>query len=166
MTLYEIDAEIERLYQAAVDPETGEVDTTAFEWLDRLAGERNAKVENVALWYKNTAAESKAIEDEIKALSSRKSVLDNKLEWQKKYLIHALDGQRFETPKVAVSFKRSQTVDIPDIKAFCMAYADRRDIVTSRVEQKPDKLAIKKLMLAGEKFNGATLKDNINPQIK
>ena len=59
MNIYQIDQEILNL----VDPETGEImDWEAF---DALQMAREAKIENVACWYKNLVAEAAAIRQEV-----------------------------------------------------------------------------------------------------
>ena len=62
MTIYEIDNRIAEL----VDPETGEL--LDYEAFAELAMEREAKIENMALWYKDLTAEAKAIREEERAL--------------------------------------------------------------------------------------------------
>ena len=58
MNIYEID----NAMMSLIDEETGEIkDFTAFE---ELQMQREEKIENVALWYKNLVAESKAIREE------------------------------------------------------------------------------------------------------
>ena len=164
MNIYDIDREIESVYLNAIDPETGEISAEAVERLDALNMERAQKVENVALWHKNSVAESKAIADEIKALQERKKAIDSKIEWQKEYLNHALNGERFETARVAVSYRKSEAVEIYDEKLFLGRYADDPDIVT--VSYKVNKSAVKKYLKSGSLFCGATLVERQNIQIK
>lgn len=166
MNIYEIDKEIESIYENAVDFDTGEISPDVIERLDALSMEREAKVENVALWHKNTLAESKAIAEEIKALQDRKSKLDAKADWQKRYLIYALHGERFETPKVSISYRKSETVEFDDIEAFCRMNQAFPELVTTKIEQKPNKTEIKKLIKGGSAFNGVRLEYHQNMQIK
>lgn len=50
MNLYQIDAEIMRAFEDAMDPDTGEiVDAEAYAALDRLGVERDNKIENILL---------------------------------------------------------------------------------------------------------------------
>lgn len=166
MKLYEIDAAIESLYAEAVDPETGEISEEAFERLDALQMERAEKIENVALWHKNALAESKAIGDEIEALRARKKALDAKLEWQKGYLSRALSGEKFETPRVAVTYRKSEAVTIDDEAAFCEFYKDDDSIVTTSVKLSANKTNLKKLLKSGVPVVGASLVERLNIQIK
>lgn len=164
MNIYQIDKEIESVLDGAVDPETGEISPEALEKLDALNVEREQKIENVGLWYKNTLAESKAISDEISALQARKKSLDSKAEWQKKYLEYALNGEKFETPKLAVSYRKSEAVEFEDEAQFASFYADN-DMLVSTV-RKVNKTAVKKLLKSGEDIIGAYVVERKNIQIK
>lgn len=166
MSLYEIDAAIEALLNDSVDPETGEIDPSVTEHLDALGMERESKLENLGLMHKNYTAESKAIADEIKSLQNRKRILDNRIAWQEKILTRYLDGQRFETPRLQVRFRKSTTVEIDDIDQFLADHAGDDRIIRITVEQKPDKTAIKGLLATGEAIAGAYLAEHNNIQIK
>ena len=80
MTIYEIDARMAGL----IDPETGEL--LDYEAFASLQMEREAKIENMALWYKDLTAEAKAIREEEKALAERRKSAENKAERLKGYL--------------------------------------------------------------------------------
>ena len=66
MTLYEINAEIASL----VDEETGEL--LDYDRFADLQMERDAKIENMALWVKDLDAEAAAIKAEETALAERR----------------------------------------------------------------------------------------------
>ena len=74
MTLYEIDQAI----QGLVDPETGEL--MDYEAFAALQMDRDAKIENMALWYKDLMADAKAIKEEADTLNERRKALENKAE--------------------------------------------------------------------------------------
>lgn len=165
-SLYEINAQIEQIYENAVDFETGEIDPEAIEALEALTMERDAKIENVALWHKNVLAESKAIADEIKALQERKKRLESKINWMDNYLEYALQGQKFETSKVAISYRKSQAVEIANVDEFCRGYKDNPDLVTVKIDYAPNKTEIKKMLKNGQEIMGAVLVERQNMQIK
>lgn len=165
-SLYEINAQIEQIYETAVDMETGEIDPEAIEALEALQMERDAKIENVALWHKNVLAESKAIADEIKALQDRKKRLESKINWMDNYLEYALQGQKFETAKVQISYRKSQAVEIADIARFIEGYKDNPALVTEKIDYAPNKTEIKKMLKDGQKIEGAVLVERQNMQIK
>lgn len=166
MNLYQIDKEIESIYENAVDFETGEISADVIERLDDLQMERERKIENVALWHKNVLAESKAIADEIKSLQDRKKALDSKADWQKQYLLHALSGERFETPKVAISYRKSESVEIKDENAFIDCFKENESLVSTKIEYKPNKAEIKKFVKGGGFIPGVELIVRQNLQIK
>ena len=114
--LYEIDKDI----LDCVDAETGEI--LDIDKLNALEMERDAKVEAVCLWYKDTKAEAEAIGNEIKALQARKKTLDNLMERLKNYTGSALAGEKFKTSKVSVSYRKSTSVVIDDITAVPKNY--------------------------------------------
>lgn len=108
MTLYEIDSAI----AALADPETGDI--LDFEALDKLQMERETKIENIALWYKNLTAEATAIKAEVDSLAERKQAAEAKAERLKKYLDYALDGTKFSTARCQVSFRKTSSLEIDD----------------------------------------------------
>lgn len=135
MNIYEIDAAILSL----VDEETGEIKD--FEEFANLQMERETKVENIALWYKNLIAEGKAIREEEKTLAERRRICENKAERLKAYLSEILQGNKFKTAKVAVSYRKSTAVDIePDFIEWAKNKAD--DLLIYKMPE-PNKTAIK-----------------------
>lgn len=135
MTLYEIDSAIVGL----VDDETGEI--TDEQLFDALQMERDAKIENIGLYYKDLTAEAKAIKEEEQALAARRKAAEAKAERLKHLLDYALQGQKFSTPRLKVSYRKSQTVEVSD--GF-VAWADehRPDLLVY-ADPKPSKTAIK-----------------------
>ena len=108
MTIFDIDQRILEL----VDPETGELlDFGAFE---ELQMEREHKIESMALWVKELAATASAIKAEVDALMERKRVAERRCESLKRYLAYILQGEKFSTPRCAVSFRKSASVQVDD----------------------------------------------------
>ena len=141
MSIYEIDNAIVQL----VDDETGEIsDEEAF---DQLQMARDAKIENIGLYVKDLQAEAKAIKDEEAALAARRKSAEAKVERLKNLLDYALRGAKFSTPRLKVSYRKSQTVEVSD--GF-VAWADenRPDLLTY-ADPKPSKTAIKDAIKAG-----------------
>lgn len=136
MTIFEIDEAI----LECVDLETGEIIDA--ERLDALQMERDKKIENVALWQKECIAEADAIAAEIRKLQARKASAERKAENLKSYLLMALDGQKFKTSRVSISYRRSQAVVVDNEDQLNPKYL--------RVKTEPDKTAIKDALKAGE----------------
>lgn len=160
MKLYEIDQKIMEL----VDKETGELlDYEAFE---QLQMEREGKIENMACWYKELAATAKAIREEELALSERRRVIENKADSLKEYLGKILNGEKFQTAKCAVGFRKSTSVAVDDYDA-CLAWAVENDAHCFR--HKPpelDKTEIGKRLKAGDVIPGVSLAEKTSVSVK
>lgn len=157
MNLYEIKQELEKAIEECVDMETGEIINPAR--LDELNMVLTDKRENVALYIKNISAEVKAIDEEAKNLTNRKRVLNNKVEGLKKYLADNLEGHKFETAKVVVSFRKSEQLEINSTEHIPAEYLISQ-------EPKIDKVALKKSIKQGAVINGVQIITKQNIQIK
>lgn len=157
MNLYEIKQELEKAIEECVDMETGEIINPAR--LDELNMVLTDKRENVALYIKNLSAEVKAIDEEAKNLTNRKRVLNNKVEGLKKYLADNLEGHKFETAKVVVSFRKSEQLEINSIEHIPTEYLISQ-------EPKIDKVALKNSIKQGIEINGVQIITKQNIQIK
>nr|DAE61059.1 MAG TPA: resistance protein [Caudoviricetes sp.] len=157
MNLYEIKQEFEKAIEECVDMETGEIINPTR--LDELNMVLTDKRENVALYIKNLSAEAKAIDEEAKNLTNRKRVLNNKVEGLKKYLADNLEGHKFETAKVVVSFRKSEQLEINSIEHIPTEYLISQ-------EPKIDKVALKKSIKQGVVINGVQIITKQNIQIK
>lgn len=153
MTLYEIDAAI----LDCIDTETGEV--VDADKLTALQMERDEKVEAVALWIKDLTAEAAALKAEKQAFAERQAAAEKKAESLKRWLADALAGEKFKTTKVAVSFRKTQSVEVPDIWALNENYLKYS-------EPTADKAAIKAAIKAGETVEGAKLVEGISMTVK
>lgn len=158
MSIYDIDAAIVSL----IDTETGEVsDEEAF---DALQMERDKKVENIGLLLKNTVAEAKAIKEEEQALSARRKTAENKVERLKNLLAYALNGEKFSTPKLKVSYRKSRVVNIdPQFIEWAEINAD--DLLTYS-EPKVNKTAVRDAIDIGRDIKFATIETKQNMQVK
>lgn len=163
MKLYEIDREIESLLSDAIDPETGEV-LFLPEKLEELQMEKERKTENLALAVKNLTAEGRAIREEEIALAERRKSLEKRAERAREYLEFILQGEKFRTAKVAVSWRSSKRVTVDE--GF-LAWAKRRGKRFLRLKDpEPDKTAIREALQSGEKVPHAAMVEETNMQIK
>lgn len=136
-SLYEINTKL-MTYEMEFDPDTGE-------WLnedelDALKMERDEKIENICLWVKNLRAEASAIKSEEKALADRRKAKENKADRLEQYVASNLDGKPFETSKVKVTFRKSESVNILNEEAIPDRFLD------IQVVRKPLKSEIKKFL--------------------
>ena len=160
MTLYELNDTIRRAIEQGFDEETGEIlDTNA---LEALEIQRDEKIENIALFIKNLKAEAEAIKAEKMNLAKRQQTAENKAEWLKQYLTKCLDGEKFFSPKVAVSYRKSQTVEFID--GFDVNQLPEQ--FQRKVEPEADKTALKNALKEGEEIYGVYLAEHNNTIIK
>ena len=158
MKLYEI----ENAILDCIDLETGEVIDT--ERLDALQMERDAKIENVALWIKDLKAEAEAIKAEKMALAERQRVAENKAESLKNWLAYALDGQKFSTARCAISFRKTEKVEISDV-GMIRLMKEHDELLTYK-DPEPNKTAIKQALKDGLNVQGVQLVQNMSTIIK
>ena len=152
--LYEIDQGI----LECIDFETGEIIDP--ERLENLQMERSQKIENVVLWIKNLQSDAVAFKAEKEAFDKREKAALAKADQLKKWLVKVLEGQKFSTDKCAVSFRKSEQVEVDDVTCI------PEELVVVTVTQKPDKKAIKELLKNGQEVIGCRLVENLNTQIK
>ena len=155
MKLYEIDQAI----MNCIDPESGEVlDEQA---LEELQMEKNEKIENVGLWIKNLIALDDAIENEIKALEDRLKPINNKIESLKTFMQIALNGENFQTGKIAISWRKSESISVSEDAHIPDMYLT---VVPELI--KPNKTLLKKAIKDGIEIDGVELVAKNNMQIK
>ena len=161
MTIYEIDERMAEL----VDPETGEL--LDYEAFAALQMEREAKIENMALWYKDLTAEAKAIREEEKSLAERRKSAESKAERLKGYLDTALAGESYKSAKVAVTYRKSTAVDIADEGTVVMGL-EARGLNDCLIYSAPkiSKAALAKALNAGTVVPGAELVERNNIQVR
>ena len=157
MTLYEIDKAILD-FEFEVDEESGEILNASD--LDELKMAREDKIEGISLWIKNLEAEKEAVKHEKDNFADREKRLGKKIDSLKGYLTYALDGQKFSTPKVAVSFRKSESVLIKD------EYLIPDDYCEFTVTRRPNKTNLKKALKDGKEIMGCELVEKQNIQIK
>ncbi|MFA6719685.1 MAG: siphovirus Gp157 family protein [Prevotella sp.] len=161
MTLYEIDSRITGL----IDPETGEVGD--YDTLSELAMERNQKLENMACWIKNMKADIAGIAAEIKALQDRKKAIENRMRRITEHLQTALDGQKFETARCSVSYRKSTSVAI-DALGSTIAFLEKsgRDDCLKYKPPEVSKTDLKDLIKSGIEVPGCHIEEKANMTIK
>ena len=160
MTLYDIDAQIAALEDAAeddmlIDEETGELISVS-QALDALRMERDAKLENVACWVKNLSAEADAIREEENRLVKRRKAAETKAANLKAWLLAAMtreDGttDKLKTGRVMVSVKRNPPSTVVDDALLPSTYK------VAKITYQPNKELIKRELLAGGEVPGAHL---------
>jgi hypothetical protein len=150
--------EINNAIMDCIDYETGEI--LDVERLNALQMEKQDKIESVALWIKNLSADAIAYKAEKDAFAEREKAALKKIESLKNWLSWALEGQKFSTWRCAVSFRKSEAVEIED-DCNLPQY-----LLNEKVTYTPNKTAIKEAIKAGEEIPGCKLVERMNPTIK
>lgn len=163
MKLFDID---ERLAACVKLDESRVVDTESGEIIDleaiaALEMERDKKIENLGCWYKNLLAEAEALKAQKNAFAEREKAKKAKAESLKGFLGRYLNGKKFETAKVAMSFRKSEAVEFD---ANCIG--DVPEEFLKFKDPELDKVAVKKAIKAGETVPGCELVARQNLQIK
>lgn len=163
MKLFDID---ERLAACVKLDESRVVDTESGEIIDleaiaALEMERDNKIENLGCWYKNLLADAEALKAQKNAFAEREKAAKAKAESLRGFLGRYLNGKKFETAKVAMSFRKSEAVEFD---AKCIG--DVPEEFLKFKDPELDKVAVKKAIKAGETVPGCELVQRQNLQIK
>lgn len=154
MKLYEIIKEIDN-FEFKVD-ENGEI--LNLMQLDELELEKNEKIENIALYIKNLKSDTEELKKEEENLMQRRRVKEKKVEALKDYLSQFMQGEKFETPKVKIGWRKSEKVEITDDFELPESYY--------RVKREIDKTRVKEDLKQGIEIAGAKIIENCSIQIK
>lgn len=162
MKLYEICEQLENCIKledgSAIDGNTGElIDIAAIEELEMA---RDEKVENIALWIKNLVSDADQIKEEREKLQEREKSARAKADSLKDYLGNILAGQKFNTPRVAISFTPSERVQVDDESKVPELY------IKTKTETSVDKTGLKKALKSGLELEGVRIISKQNIQIK
>ena len=160
--LFEINAELQDLWEAALDPETGEVDETALALFESLHIERDAKIENIACWIKNLKSDAEALKTEAKNMADRAKAAERKADSLKRYLAAALHGEKFQSARAAISWRKSVSVEVDEAEVENLP----EQYIRRKVSVEADKTAIKDALKAGEILEGCRLVESNNISIK
>ena len=163
MKFYEIDAEIQKWTDLLVD-EDGVINEEAEEALQSLEAADEAKTEGVLLAIKGMTAEAEAIRNEEKQLAERRHSLEKKADGLKAFIQTRLSGEKFKTPRVAVSYRKTTSVEVED--GVWMFWPVKVQDECTKVNVTVDKPALKKLLAAGNEIQGARLVEGQSMTIK
>lgn len=169
MTLYQLNAEFEELYNLLCDlPDDDEEALEAYyTTLEGIQGEIDQKMENIACFIKQLNADAAALKAERDAIEARLKAKQHKADRLKAMLQDALVNaglKRLEMPKAKISLRQNPpSVIITDLGAVAAsAYIKPRVIKEADV----DKTAIKAAIQSGEDVPGAELESKTSITIK
>lgn len=163
--IYELDQQIAACIQIdedhVVNTDDGEI--LNLEQFEALKLERDTKLENLALYIKNQQAEADMIKAEADKLAERAKAKANEAKRCKEYLTSFManyyDGKKFETARVRLSWRSSESVEVNGIDALPSEYLKFKD-------PEPDKVKIKADLKAGKEIKGCQLVPRRTLQIK
>lgn len=160
--IYELNDQIKACIQLdeehVVDTEDGEIfDLQQFEALQM---ERGQKIEGMCCYIKNKLAEAQAIDAEIDTLSYRSGAIKKEVDRCKGYLAGVLYGEKFETPRCKISWRKSDVCNVLSMEAIPDEYK------RTKVTVDADKTAIKKAIKAGMEIPGAEVIQKLNMTLK
>lgn len=154
MKLYEVQAELYKCF----DEETGEI--TDPEKFEKLEGEMNDKIEGLGCMIKNDSLLIQGLKDEKKRITDRIRTLEARQDSTKDFLAGILQGRKFETPKVKMSYRKSYSVDVVDEAKVPEKYTETVETVNIH------KAEILKALKDGEVIDGCSLNEKTNLIIK
>ena len=173
MNLYDIDQRLVTLLEEHFDIEDGvlcESEEELAKKIDEVSLDLDTKIENIGCYIKNLEADVEALKKEEDNLKARRKSAENKIEGLKRYLNGYLmacfpkDEDRakwkFKSPKVVLGYRKSSSVEVPDIEKLDKKYLK----ITTKVD--PDKKAIGDAIKSGKEVIGAFIKQNVNLSIK
>ena len=167
MKLYELAQDYKALMNAIDNeeiPEEALIDT-----IESITAGIEEKADNIACILKNLAADCEAIRAEEKRLAERRKQKEKAYDRLKEYLSDSLLNlgmTKMETARNKISFRKSESVEIPDEVVFRdWALINNISFLTYDLP-KINKTEIKKALKNGEVIEGAALVTSQNIQIK
>ena len=147
-----------------VNPETAKAEMLEA-WFDTLTGieeEFNFKAENLAQYIKCLKAEAQDIDEEMEKLKARRDSRNKRIERLKAYLMDCMQKtgvEKIDMPRAKISIRNNApAVKIEnEVEFIQMLQENDRDDLLKYSLPEIRKSEIKKLINAGEKFDGARL---------
>jgi hypothetical protein len=156
--------EIDEQLLALVDDEGEILNVDAFEALQM---ERTEKAANMALWALDLKDEQESIRGEIKRLQGRLAAAERKEKSLKDFLGVILAGEKLKTPRVTVSYRASEAVEIMDEDAVRhFGEVSGHDEILKYKPPEISKTEIKKLIQDGVEVPGAVIESRVSTVIK
>lgn len=153
MNLFEIDHEI----MSCIDNETGELlDEAKFAALQM---DMQRKLENLGCWVKNLEAEAAALKAEEQAFAERRKSIERQIENKKQYLANFLQGSPFETVRVKIFFRKSESLEVSESAKIPEEFLKYKAPEVNKAE-------LKKAVKSGLILDGVQLIQKQNLQIK
>lgn len=165
--LWEINSELEELVFEYEEVEEEEDRKKVEEKIKDLKLTYEKKVVNIGLLIKNWVAYEDMLKEEIDRLQKRKKAFETRREWLKGYLKANMIGNKFESPYVTITFRKSESIEV-DPAADLEAEAKKNpSLFRVKTVYEVDKVAVKEqIKQTGVKPDFCELKEKQNIQIK
>lgn len=163
LSLYNIELEYLQLVETLIE-NGGEATPELEEALQLNKQNLETKGTNYGLVVKQIEAECDIIDSEIARLTALKKSRSKAIDRLKNNLSTAMqlyDIEEIKTPILKINFRKSESVEVIDLKLL-----DREYIKVSDPVESADKAKIKEAIKEGKVVVGATLNQNKNIQIK
>jgi ATP-dependent 26S proteasome regulatory subunit len=164
LNMYELDVEyavLDKMLDKYAEENEGDIsDFPLNDEFDRLEGEREAKLLNLAVWHKDLKAQAEAFTQEIKRLQARQKALSNKAGSIKEYIDYNLQaGEKLSDTRAVLSYRKSSQVviDVPE---------DSLPQGLMKISVSADKTAIKEYLKTHTDCKLAHIQENQSLQIK
>lgn len=148
--LYEIANQYAELENSGLEPEF------IADTLEGIQGEFEDKVENILKLIKNEQAYAASLRAEAKSFSDRANALEKRIKSLKSYLVSSLDVAGLKSVRAGIMsvtlLPPRRSIEFTDKAKIPIDYVEYETII------KPDGLAIKKLLEAGQEVPGCELK--------
>ena len=170
MNIFQINEELATYYEMLangelLDLETGEiVDSDLVNKIDELEKQLEDRTEFFALLVKEATAQAELIKQEKKKLEARQKQKENTAAYVKQILKTVLKGEKFETPKVAITYRTSEKVNTITDKLDIKQLEDL-DLLRYK-EPELNKTEIKRMLKQGITLSGLSLLKEQNIIIK
>lgn len=161
--LWEIDVKIAGLLDQLVD-EDGVINEEAAAQLEEMEEARPVKIEACLLYVKNMRAMAEQIRKEEQALADRRRQYEAAADRTEEYVGRHLNGERFETPKVLATWRRSTAVEVDDGAEDKWSFEQSSRFLS--YSWKVDKKAVKKALADGEEIPGARIVERNNMTVR
>ena len=162
MSLYELDNKLKACIQLdeehVVSVDDGEI--LNLQQFEALQMERDKKIEGMCCYIKNLMADVVAYEAEEKRMRECRAAKEREVDRCKSYLAGALYGEKFETPRCKISWRKSEICNVLNIDAV------PEEFKRTKVTIDADKTAIKKAIKAGMEIPGAEVIQKLNMTLK
>lgn len=144
--------------QHVVSTDDGEV--LNLEQFDALQMELADRVDGIGCYIKNLRAEAAACNAEAKVLTDRADIYLREASRCETYLSGVLYGQKFESPRCKITWRKSEACNVIDIKQVPNEY------LRTKITVDANKTAIKNAIKAGVEVPGAELIQKLNMTLK